>query len=168
MKLKIGMLAAGLVAAVVSFGAFAPTGTAHAEERDAVGEVDALLFIGADFQAPRWLRHSIVVCGAKTTHLEVEQVIVALRHGHSLKQIGLRAGVRPVALEHGILRCEQAVLARMVENGDLEPGEARRIFRFLESQITRIINFQWNPDDAALTDVAPSDVAPTDAVTDAG
>ncbi len=95
-------------------------------------------------------------------------MISALRHGYSLKQIGIRAGVRPVALEHGILRCEHAVLTRMVEHGDLEPGEARRIFNFLESHITRIINFQWNPRDAALTDVALSDVAPTEAVTDAG
>ena len=83
-------------------------------------------------------------------NLEVRQVVLGLRNGHSLKEIGIRAGVRPERLENGILRCERALLSRLVEAGKLEPSDARRIWNYLENNITRIINFKWNPQDPAL------------------
>ena len=66
MKLRVGMLVAGLVAAVASLAVVGSSGAVYAEKRDSQGEVDMLLFIGADFEAPRWLRHSIIVCAART------------------------------------------------------------------------------------------------------
>jgi hypothetical protein len=38
----------------------------------------------------------------------------------------------------------------MVEAGELQSSEARRIWNYLEDHITRIINFKWNPEDPAL------------------
>ena len=93
---------------------------------------------------PRWLRHSIIVCAARTMDVEVERVKWGLLHGHSLKEIGIVAGVRPVELENGILRCEHTLLERLVLADKLEPGEARRIFRFLEEHITRIVDYKWD------------------------
>jgi hypothetical protein len=52
--------------------------------------------------------------------------------------------VRPAALENGILRCEQHLLLRLVNAGELEPPEARRIFNFLREHITRIIHWSWD------------------------
>jgi hypothetical protein len=138
------MLVAGLTLAVVAFGVLSPTGSASAEEPATQGEIDAAYFFGPDVDAPRWLRYSIVYCAAKTMGLEVDQVKIGLRHGHSLKEIGIRAGVRPEALETGILRCEHGVLSRLVNAGELEPNEARRIMNFLRTHITRIINYSWD------------------------
>ena len=85
MKLRFGMLLAGLAAVVASFAISGSSGVAYAQERDAVSD-EALLFFGEDVDAPRWLRHSIVVCAAQTMHLEVSQVMSGLRHNHSLKE----------------------------------------------------------------------------------
>ena len=151
MKLKIGLALAGLVAVVLSLGVGRPGGVAQAEEPDGVRPLEAPAFDDY-FMARPWLRRSIIHCAAETMSLEVWQVVAGLRNGHSLKEIGIRAGVRPERLEYGILRCERGLLARLVETGQLEPGEARRIFNFLEAHITRIINFKWNPNDEALTE----------------
>jgi hypothetical protein len=156
MKLKIGLLA-GITAVVMAFGVFGPGATTFAQEPPAAAEPDDAL--EHDFDFPHWLRRSIVGCAAHVLNLEVEQVRLALRNGHSLKEIGIRVGVRPIVLEHGILRCEAAVLARLVHAGELEPGEARRIFHWLETHITRIINFHWNPGDETLADPSPLDGA---------
>ena len=144
MKTRIGMLFGAIALAVVSFGALSPASIVSAEEPETLGEIDAAYFFGPDADMPRWLRYSIVYCAAKTMDLEVDQVKIGLRHGHSLKEIGIRAGVRPLALENGILRCERNLLVRLVNAGDLEPGEARRIFNFLRTHITRIINYSWD------------------------
>ena len=147
MKMKVGMLLAGLAAAVASFGVLSPVGSASADDRayaEFIGEVDAQYFYGPDVDAPRWLRYSIIVCAAKTLDLEVEQVKLGLRHGSSLKEIGIRVGVRPFLLESGILRCEANLLHRLVEAGELEGPQARRIYHFLSTHITRIINWSWD------------------------
>ena len=144
MKTRIGMLLGTLALAVVSFGVLSPAGSAAAEEPEMLGEIDAAYFFGEDAAMPPWLRYSIVYCAAKTMGLEVDQVKAGLRQGHSLKEIGIRAGVRPLQLESGILRCEHNLLERLVNAGELEPGEARRIFDFLSTHITRIINYSWD------------------------
>ena len=155
MGLKLGLVA-GIVTLVAAFGVLSLGATASAQERTAAGQADELS-VSAGLQAPRWLRHSIIVCAARVMDLEVSQVQAGLRQGHSLKEIGIRAGVRPVQLENGILRCERALLERLVNAGRLEPAEARRIFNFLETHITRIINLTWNEHDQALTAVAPAE-----------
>ena len=144
MKLRFGILLASLAFAVVSFGVLSPAGSASAQEPETMGEVDAAYFYGEDANVPRWLRYSIVYCAAKTMGIEVDQVKAGLRNGHSLKEIGIRAGVRPIALQNGILRCEHNLLERLVNAGELEPNEARRIFQFLTEHITRIINYSWD------------------------
>jgi hypothetical protein len=144
MKLRFGMLLAGLAVAVVSFGVLSPVGSAAAEEPEMAGEVDAPYFFGDDAGMPQWLRYSIVYCAAKTMGVDVDQVKLGLRNGHSLKEIGIRAGVRPIALESGILRCEHNLLERLVSVGELDPPEARRIYEFLAAHITRIINYSWD------------------------
>jgi hypothetical protein len=145
MKTRIGLFFAAFALAAVSFGLLGPAGSAKADDSDVLlGEVDAAYFYGEDANMPRWLRYSIIHCAAKTLGLEVEQVKAGLRHGHSLKEIGIRAGVRPIALENGILRCEQHLLLRLVNADKLEPPEARRIFNFLREHITRIINYSWD------------------------
>ncbi len=145
MKLKFGMLLAGLLVAVVSFGVLSPVGSASAEDDPAIsGEIDGAYFYGEDVDAPHWLRYSIVYCAAKTMGIEVDQVKLGLREGSSLKEIGIRVGVRPAQLENGILRCERNVLARLVNAGELEPQQARRIMNFVRSHITRIINWSWD------------------------
>ena len=138
----------GIAAAVTLFVAVSPAATSSAAPN--FDESQARLFDGDDTHPARWLRHSIIVCAAETMNLEVRQVVIGLRSGHSLKEIGIRAGVRPERLENGILRCERALLSRMVEAGELEPPEARRIWNYLEDHITRIISFKWNPQDPAL------------------
>jgi hypothetical protein len=144
MKTRIGIVFGALALAVMAFGAVSPAGRAAAEESETLGEVDAAYFYGEDAAMPRWLRYSIVYCAAKTLDIEVDQVKAGLRHGHSLAEIGIRAGVRPAALENGILRCEQHLLLRLVNAGELEPPEARRIFNFLREHITRIIHWSWD------------------------
>ena len=144
MKTKIGMLIGSLALAVVSLGLFAPAGSVSAQDPELQGEIDAAYFFGDDAAMPRWLRYSIVYCAAKTMDVDVDRVKLGLRHGHSLKEIGIRAGVPPIALESGILRCEHNLLKRLVLAGELEPGEARRIFQFLTAHITRIINYSWD------------------------
>ena len=135
MKLRFGLLA-GLLAVVMALGVLSPGGAAFAQEGPAPPDPEPAL--EHDFDFWRW-RHSIIVCAAHVLDLDVEQVKLALRHGYSLKEIGIRVGVRPVVLEHGILRCERALLERLVNAGELDPGEARRIFHWFETHITRII-----------------------------
>jgi hypothetical protein len=135
---------AGLVFAVLGFAALSPAGGVSAQEPEMAGEVDSAYFYGEDARVPSWLRYSIVYCAAKVMDLEVEQVKTGLRTGHSLKEIGIRAGVRPFTLESGILRCEHNLLERLVNAGELDPGEARRIYQFLTAHITRIINWSWD------------------------
>jgi hypothetical protein len=145
--IKLTMLLGGIAAALLLVAAV-PSGTAAADP--AFDEAQARLFDGDTTHPERWLRHSIVVCAAETMNLDVRQVVYGLRNGHSLKEIGIRAGVRPERLENGILRCERLLLDRLVEAGKLEPSEARRIWHYLEDNITRIINYKWNPQDPAL------------------
>jgi hypothetical protein len=144
MKTRFGMFLAGLAIAVVTFGVLSPVGSAAAEEPATAGEIDAAYFYGEDAAMPPWGRYSIVYCAAQTMGIEVDAVKMGLRDGHSLKEIGIRAGVRPVTLENGILRCEHSLLERLVAAGELEPHEARRIMNFLSSHITRIINYHWS------------------------
>ena len=146
--IKLTTLLAGIAAAVMLLTAVSPATTSSAAP--GFDEAQARLFDGDTTHPARWLRHSIIVCAAETMDLEVRQVVLGLRNGHSLQEIGIRAGVRPERLENGILRCERALLSRMVEAGELEPSEARRIWNYLEDHITRIINFKWNPQDPAL------------------
>jgi hypothetical protein len=132
--IKLTMLLGGIAAALLLVAAV-PSGTAAADP--AFDEAQARLFDGDTTHPERWLRHSIVVCAAETMNLDVRQVVYGLRNGHSLK-------------ENGILRCERLLLDRLVEAGKLEPSEARRIWHYLEDNITRIINYKWNPQDPAL------------------
>jgi hypothetical protein len=150
MKLRFIWAAATIALAVLSLGVITGPGSASAAPRPAADPGPVLAIDDHDFNVPAWLRRSIIRCAAETTDLDVAQVVYALREGHSLKEIGIRAGVRPALLEQGILRCERINLARLVEAGELSPTEARRINLFLENHITRIINFHWNPSDEAL------------------
>ena len=144
MKLGFAAAVAALVLGVLVFGALSSATTASAQEPEMAGVVDAAYFYGEDAAMPSWLRYGIVYCAAKVMGLEVDQVKAGLRNGHSLKEIGVRAGVRPFVLEGGILRCEHNLLERLVNAGELEPGEARRIYQFLTAHITRIINWSWD------------------------
>jgi hypothetical protein len=148
LMIKLTTLLAGIAAAVTLLVAIGPATMSSAAP--GFDESQARLFDGDDTHPARWLRHSIIACAAETMNLEVRQVVIGLRSGHSLKEIGIRAGVRPERLENGILRCERALLGRMVEAGELQSSEARRIWNYLEDHITRIINFKWNPEDPAL------------------
>jgi hypothetical protein len=144
MKSRLAILL-GVFAFIAGSLALGPAGGVAADDPppEVQGELDAPYFYGVDHDLPRWLRYSIVYCAAKTMDVEVEHVQVGLRNGHSLKEIGIRAGVRPFQLENGILRCEHHLLERLVNAGDLEPSEARRIHHFLRTHITRIINYTW-------------------------
>ncbi len=145
MKLKIGMLVAGLAVAAVAIGVLSPVGSASAQDDPAMsGDVDAQYFYSEDAGMPPRLRYSIVYCAAQTTGVDIETVKTDLRNGESLKQIGIDAGVRPVVLENGILRCEHGVLDHMVEAGKLDRLQAARIYTFLETHIVRIVNFTWD------------------------
>jgi hypothetical protein len=144
MKLRFGLLLAVLVLAVLGFVTLSPAGGVSAQEPEMAGEVDGAYFYGEDAATPRWLRYSIVYCAAKVVDFDVDQVKAGLRNGHSLMEIGIRAGVRPFALESGILRCELNLLERLVNAGELNPGEARRIYQFLTAHIARMIN--WSTD----------------------
>jgi hypothetical protein len=158
MKLNFGLVVGGLVVAALGVGVLGSGGVASAERPHppppppvaGPPPVAPVAFVEDDFLLRPWLRRSIIECAAKVMDLEVWQVVYGLREGHSLKEIGVRAGVRPERLEYGILRCERAVLAHMVETGQLQPEEARRIYNFLDNNIERIISFHWNPDDEAL------------------
>jgi hypothetical protein len=146
--IKLTTLLAGIAAAAMLFIAVSPATMSSAAP--GFDESQAPLFDGDTTHPARWLRHSIIACAAETMNLEVRQVVLGLHNGHSLKEIGIRAGVRPEQLENGILRCERALLSRLVEAGELEPSEARRIWHYLEDHITPTINFKWNPQDPAL------------------
>lgn len=139
---KLGTFAAGVALAIAALGTLLPARGALAQET--TPRTATVAPYGDAAGLPGWLRHSIVVCAAETMGLDVDQVLLGLRNGASLAEIGIRAGVHPAALEDGILRCERNLLARMVETGELRPAEARRIFNLLNDHITRIINASWD------------------------
>jgi hypothetical protein len=145
MKFKIGMLFAGLVVAVAAIGVLNPIGMASAEDNPATtGDVDVPYFFTGGASMPHWLRYGIVYCAARTTGLDIDLIKAGLRNGESLKQIAAQAGVRPVVLENGILRCERGVLDGLVDVGELDRLQAARIYTFLETHIARILNFTWD------------------------
>lgn len=142
MNTRLGMAAAALMLAAASLGAVAGTGSALA--REARPETVSASPERALQGVPEWLQRSIIGCTAETTGLDAETVKLALRQGHTLAEIGIRAGIRPAELEAGILRCERNILVRMVQAGEIEPVRARRVFQFLSDNITRIINASWD------------------------
>jgi hypothetical protein len=154
MRIKLGALALGLLAiTAIAIGAFGAATTASAAD-PSLESADAAIASGDHTRLPYWLKNSIVACAAQTMDERVAVVKAALRQGYSLKEIGIRHGVRPEALERGILRCERHFLDRLVANGKLTRLEAARIFDFLEDHITRIINYHYQPSDPVLRDAA--------------
>ena len=154
MKTKRGALALGLLAIVaIAIGALGAA-TAVSADDSQLESADAAIASGDHTRLPYWVKNSIIACAARTMDERVAVVKAALRQGYSLKEIGIRHGVRPEALENGILRCERHFLDRLVEAGKLTRLEAHRIYDFIEDHITRIINFHYSPDDAALGDYA--------------
>ena len=143
MKLRFGMLLAGVALVVAMLGVLSPAGSVAAQEPETIGALDAPYFFGEDAAVPRWMRYSIVHCAAKAMGVDIDRVKLGLQRGSSLKEMGIGAGVRPAALESGILRCEHNLLERLVASGELEPLEARRIMNFLRQHMTRIINYTW-------------------------
>jgi hypothetical protein len=107
MKIKLGALALGLLATTaIAIGALGAATTASANEPQ-LESADAAIASGDHTRLPYWLKNSIIACAAKTMDERVAVVKAALRQGYSLKEIGIRHGVRPEALEDGILRCER-------------------------------------------------------------
>ncbi len=154
MRINLGVLALGLLATTaIAIGALGATTTVSAED-PALESSDAAIASGDHSRLPYWIKNSIIACAARTMDERVAVVKAALRQGHSLKEIGIRHGVRPEALERGILHCERHFLDRLVANGKLTRLEAARIFNFLEDHITRIINFHYQPSDPVLRDAA--------------
>ena len=154
MKTKLGALALGLLAiTAIAIGALGAATTASADDPQ-LESADAAITSGDHTRLPYWVKNSIIACAAKTTNERVAVVKAALRQGYSLREIGIRHGVRPEALERGILRCERHFLDRLVEAGKLTRLEAHRIYDFIEDHITRIINFHYSPSDPVLRDAA--------------
>jgi hypothetical protein len=154
MRTKLGLLALAMLAALaVSYFALAPAHVAFAED-GAFESAELAIASGDHTRLPYWLKNSIIVCAARTMDERVAAVKAALRQGYSLKEIGIRHGVRPEALEQGILRCERNFLHRLVDADKLARAEAARIYNFLEEHITRIINFHYQPDDPVVQDAA--------------
>ena len=162
MRIKLGALALGLLATTaIAIGALGAATTASANDPQ-LESAGAAIASGDHTKLPYWLKNSIIACAAKTMDERVAVVKAALRQGYSLKEIGIRHGVRPEALENGILRCERHFLDRLVENGKLTRLEAARIFEFLEDHITRIINYHYTPSDPVLRDAAGDETLVTD------
>jgi hypothetical protein len=154
MKTRLGALALGLLAiTAIAIGALGSATIASADD-PALESADTAIASGDHSRLPFWVKNSIIACAAKTMDERVAVVKAALRQGYSLKEIGIRHGVRPEALENGILRCERHFLYRLVEAGKLTRLEAARIYDFIEDHITRIINFHYNPGDPVLRDAA--------------
>jgi hypothetical protein len=154
MKTKFGAAVLGLLAiGAIAIGALGATTTASAADPQ-LESADAAIASGNHDRLPYWLKNSIVACAAKTMNARVAVVKAGLRQGHSLKEIGIRHGVRPTTLERGILHCERHYLDRLVHAGKLTRAEAARIFNFLENNITRIINHKYQPADPVLRDAA--------------
>jgi hypothetical protein len=154
MKTRLGALALGLLAitalAISALGAATTVSAADPPPESPDAAIDS-----GDFtRLPYWVKNSIIACAAKTMDERVAVVKAALRQGYSLKEIGIRHGVRPEVLERGILRCERHFLDRLVEAGKLSRQEAYRIYDFIEDHITRIINFHYDPSDPVLRDAA--------------
>jgi hypothetical protein len=161
MKIKLGALAIGLLAlSALTLGVFGANTAAAADS--GLESADAAIRSGDHTRLPYWLKNSIVACAAKTMDERVAVVKAGLRHGYSLKEIGIRHGLRPEALERGILHCERHFLDRLVHAGKLTRLEAARIFDFLEDHITRIINFKYSPSDPVLRDAAGDETLVTD------
>jgi hypothetical protein len=154
MKTKLGALALGLLAVTaIAIGALSAVTTASAADPPP-DSPDAAIASGDHTRLPYWIKNSIIACAARTMNERVAVVKAALRQGKSLKEIGIRHGVRPEALERGILYCERHHLDRLVADGKLTRAEAARIFDFLENHITRIINYHYQPTDPVLRDAA--------------
>ena len=154
MRIKLGALALGLLAlTAIAIGALGAATTASADDPK-LESADAAIASGDHTRLPYWIKNSIIACAAKTMNERVAVVKAALRQGYSLKEIGVRHGVRPEALERGILSCERHFLDRLVESGKLTRAEAARIYNFLQKNITRIINFHYQPSDPVLRDAA--------------
>jgi transposase-like protein len=119
MRSKLGALAFGLLAttalAISALGA--PGGVSAADPPPE--SPDAALASGDHTRLPYWIKNSIIACAARTMDERAAAVKAALRQGLSLKEIGVRHGVRPEVLEHGILRCERQLLDRLVQAGKL-------------------------------------------------
>jgi hypothetical protein len=155
MKLKLGALALGLFATTaIVFGAVGPATGAAAEPETGSAQIDTAIASGDFTRLPVWLRHSIIVCAAETIGARVSTVQADLRTGQSLKEIANRYGVRAPELQRGILACEHEYLWRLVGTGKLTRLQAVRVFNFLEIHIERIINYHFDPHDAALADAA--------------
>jgi len=154
MRIKLGALALGLLAiTTIAVGAFGAATTASAAD-PSLESAGAAIATGDHTRLPFWIKNSVIACAARTMNERVAVVKAALRQGYSLKEIGIRHGVRPEALERGILHCERHFLDRLVANGKLTRLEAARIFDFLEDHITRIINYHYQPSDPVLRDAA--------------
>jgi hypothetical protein len=149
MKVALAFLLGALAIGALFFCVVSHAGHASAAPAD---DPTPRLFDGDDSHPEYWLRRSVVYCAAETIGIDYEQVKLGLRLGASLKEIGIRNGVRPERLEDGILRCERELLARKVAAGELDPAQARRIFDYLSDNIERIISYHWNPSDEVLTD----------------
>jgi hypothetical protein len=155
MKLKLGALALGLLAlSAIAIGAIGPATSAAADPESDSAQIDEAIATGDFTRLPVWLRHSIIVCAAETIHAPVSAVKADLLAGHSLKEIANRYGVRAPELQRGILTCEHEYLWRLVGTGQLTRLQAFRVFNFLEIHIERIVNYHFNPLDAALKDAA--------------
>jgi hypothetical protein len=125
-------------------GAFALTGVASAADP---APVDESFGYGADHpDFPVWLRGSVIDCAAKTIGIPVEEVKAGLRHGHSLKEIAARHGVRPAALAKGILRCEDVFLTRLAQAGKITREQKVRLMHFLTRHIDEIISYHPHAD----------------------
>jgi len=143
MKTKLGIF---IVAAVAALGLGLGTlsaGPALAEEPDALAAVPDTLLAEDHPDGFGWLRRSLIAAAAHTIGISVEDVVAGLRSCHSLQEIGIRHGVRPEALERGMLAYERRFLAKLAEEGELTRQEAAHIMRFLVAHIDRIISFHY-------------------------
>jgi hypothetical protein len=157
MKLKFGALALGLLAlSAIAIGAIGPATSAAADPESDSAQIDAAIATGDFTRLPVWLRHSVIACAAETIDVPVSTVQAGLLAGHSLKEIANRYGVRAPELQRGVLACEHEYLWRLVGANKLTRLQAVRVFSFLEIHIERIINYHFDPHDAALTDAATS------------
>lgn len=160
-KTKLGAWALGLLAiTAVAVAAFVPAIGAAADPETDSAQSDLAIATGDHTRLPTWLRHSIIACAAETMEARVGTVKAGLRAGFSLKEIAARHGVREGELKRGILDCERQFLWRLVGTDKLNRAEFYRLMYFLTTHIDRIVNYHYNPNDAALSDAA------TEAITD--
>ena len=131
----VGLAAvAGLAA-----GLFAGAGVASAEEPGPGPDGP----LAAEFQRHPWLVEAVILAAAQTIGIPPAEVKEALRHGADLQGIGMRHGVRPEVLAHGVVRHLHDILGDLVSNGRISPEEARRAQHFVEEHIWRILNHHF-------------------------